>query len=291
MWDHIAQVCTPFFQGIESQSQYESRQRRQEEEHGCIDASGDHCSPSRGPERRTREQEDRRPKATKPIRSWSKSRHMRNVREWRSCSRKQALSQTLWGGSPRDSSSSQGRKLPTPPRPSRSKTPKETEAWQTAFRDAMDVARSLSMSLEDWVQEEEKLKRRSSTGEDPQPGPSPPPLEGCSVSDVSMADEGLLQRDSDVIIEEERRVWRQMPPLDSTAPAPLKEKAIPEDLEARDDEDHCSQTSEESTDQNPSHNSDPDKDELLGLPTNISNPGGHSDDSIALVVSPGDDNL
>ena len=26
VWDHIAQVCAPFFQGIESQSQYESRQ-------------------------------------------------------------------------------------------------------------------------------------------------------------------------------------------------------------------------------------------------------------------------
>ena len=25
VWDHIAQVCAPFFQGIESQSQYESR--------------------------------------------------------------------------------------------------------------------------------------------------------------------------------------------------------------------------------------------------------------------------
>ena len=25
VWDHIAQVCTPFFQGIESWSQYENR--------------------------------------------------------------------------------------------------------------------------------------------------------------------------------------------------------------------------------------------------------------------------
>ena len=53
--DHIAQVCTPFFQGIESQSQYESRRHRWEEEHRCIDALGDHRSPSHGPERRTRE--------------------------------------------------------------------------------------------------------------------------------------------------------------------------------------------------------------------------------------------
>ena len=55
MWDHIAQVCTPFFQGIESQSQYESRRCRWEEECRHIDTSGDHRSPSHGPERRTRE--------------------------------------------------------------------------------------------------------------------------------------------------------------------------------------------------------------------------------------------
>ena len=55
VWDHIAQICTPFFQGIESQSQYENRQCRWEEEHGCIDALGDHCSPSCSPEMRTRE--------------------------------------------------------------------------------------------------------------------------------------------------------------------------------------------------------------------------------------------
>ena len=80
-------------------------------------------------------------------------------------------------------------------------------------------------------------------------------------------------------------------PLDSATPMPLKEKAMLEDLEARDHEDHCSQMSEESTNQNPPHNSDPDKDKLLGPPTDISVPGGHSDDSIALVISPGEDDL
>ena len=54
------------------------------------------------------------------------------------------------------------------------------------------------------MQEEEEWERCSSTGGDPQPGPSPPPLEGCSISDVSMAD-GLLQCDSNVIIEEDER--------------------------------------------------------------------------------------
>ena len=37
-----------------------------------------------------------------------------------------------------------------------------------------------------------------------------------------------------------------------------------EDLKARDHEDRCSQMSEESTDQNLPHDSDPDEDELLG---------------------------
>ena len=64
-----------------------------------------------------------------------------------------------------------------------------------------------------------------------------------------------------------------------------------EDLEARDHEDHCSQLSEESTDQNPPHNSDPNEDELLGPPTDVSVPRGHSNDSIALIVSLGEDDL
>ena len=74
-------------------------------------------------------------------------------------------------------------------------------------------------------------------------------------------------------------------------PMPLKEKSMLEDFEARDPDDHCSHMSEESTDQNPPHDSNPDEDELLGPVTDISVPGGHSDDSIALVVSPGEDDL
>ena len=143
-----------------------------------------------------------------------------------------------------------------------------------AFRDAMDLTQSLSMSWEDWVQEEEEQERHSSTEGDPKLGLSPPPLEGDSVSDVSMVDESLLQCDCDVIIEEEREEGMETDaPLDSAAPMPLKEKAMSEDLEAGDHEDCCSQTSEESTDQNLPHNSDPDEDKLLGPPTNISVPG------------------
>ena len=51
--DHIAHVCTPFFKGIESQSQYENRQHQWEEEYGCTDTLGDHCSPSCSPDKRT----------------------------------------------------------------------------------------------------------------------------------------------------------------------------------------------------------------------------------------------
>ena len=107
-----------------------------------------------------------------------------------------------------------------------------------------------------------------------------------------MAEEGPLQHNSDVIIEEEREESMETDaPLDSATPALLKEKAIPEDLEAKVDKDRHSQMSEESTDQNPSHDSNPDEDELLRLPADISVPRGHSNDSIALVISPRDDDL
>ena len=51
-----------------------------------------------------------------------------------------------------------------------------------AFRDAMEVTRSPSMTWEDWVQEEEEeCERHSSTGGDSQPCLSSPWLEGCNV--------------------------------------------------------------------------------------------------------------
>ena len=161
-----------------------------------------------------------------------------------------------------------------------------------AFRDAMGLTQSSSMSWEDWVQEEEEHQRRSSTEGGPNPGSSSPPLEGDNISNVSMVDDILLQHNSDVVIKEEREENMETDVLlDSAAPMPLKEKAMSEDLEARDPDDRCSHMSEESTDQNPPHDSNPDEDELLGSLTDISVPGGHSDDSIALVVSPGEDDL
>ena len=162
-----------------------------------------------------------------------------------------------------------------------------------AFRDAMKGAWSPPLSWEERVQEEEdKQERCSSTRGDSQPCPSFPRLEGGNVSDISMAEEGPQQHDSDIVVEEEREESMEMDELlDSATPALLPEKAIPKDPEAKVEEDWHSQTSEESTDQNPPHDSDPNEDELLGPPADISIPGGHSDDSIALVVSPGDDDL
>ena len=91
------------------------------------------------------------------------------------------------------------------------------------------------MSWEDWVQEEEEQERHSSMEGDPKPGSSPPPLEGDSISDISMVDEGLLQCHSDVIIEEEREEGMETDTLlDTAAPMPLKEKAMSEDLKAGD---------------------------------------------------------
>ena len=130
------------------------------------------------------------------------------------------------------------------------------------------------------MQAEEEQQRRSSMEGGPNPGSSPPPLEGDNISDVSMVNDSLLQCDSDVIIKEGREESMETDtPLDSAAPTPLKEKAMSEDLKAGDPEDCCSHTSEESTNQNPPHDSDPNEDELLGPLTDISVPGGHSNDS------------
>ena len=107
-----------------------------------------------------------------------------------------------------------------------------------------------------------------------------------------MVNDSLLQCDSDMVIKEEREESMETDvPLNSAALMPLKEKAMLEDFKAGDPNDHCSHTSEESTDQNPPHDSDPDEDELLGPVADISIPGGHSNDSIALIVSLGEDDL
>ena len=140
VWDHIALVCGPFFRMVESCLQYEARRRQREEERGHAGASGGHRSPSRGPER-AREW-DR--KAPTPKASRAHSKH-------RSCSRKRALSQTLQGRLPCDSSTSQGRKLPTPPWPPCKEMSKRAESLHAACMDVMEVAQSPPLSWEDWV--------------------------------------------------------------------------------------------------------------------------------------------
>ena len=81
--DHIAHICAPFFQGIEGRSQYEIRRHRWEEDyrHAPI-PSGDHCSSSHGPNRRTWERDKQEPEATKPSWSQSESRRGQSAKEW-----------------------------------------------------------------------------------------------------------------------------------------------------------------------------------------------------------------
>ena len=155
----------------------------------------------------------------------------------------------------------------------------------------MEVAQSPPLSWEDWAwEEEDKQERHSSVGGDSQLCPSPPQLEGCNISDVSMADEGLWQCDSDVVVEEDESMEMDGH-ADSGSPAVLLEEGFLGGPGAEADKDQHSHTTEESMDQNLSHDSDLNEDELLGPPADVSIPGGHSDDSIALVVSPGDDDL
>ena len=141
-------------------------------------------------------------------------------------------------------------------------------------------------------EEEDEQERHSSIGGDSQPCPSPAHMEGCSVSDVSMAEEGPQQGDSDVVVEEEveENMETDEPP-NIDAPTPIPDKAFLESSEPEAEDDRHSHASEESTDQNPPHDSDLDEDELLGPATDISVPRGHSDDSVALVVSLKDDDL
>ena len=80
-------------------------------------------------------------------------------------------------------------------------------------------------------------------------------------------------------------------PASSMAPMPIKELLMWEGFEAGDPDDQSSQMSEESTDQNPAHDLHLNEDKLLGMVTDLSVPGGHSDDSIALVIHPGEDDL
>ena len=112
-------------------------------------------------------------------------------------------------------------------------------------------------------------------------------MEGCSISDVLMAEEGPQQGDSDIVMEEEVEESMEMDePSNINAPTPLLDKAFLQTSKAEAEDDRHSHASEESMDQNPPHDLDLNEDEFLGLATDISIPRGHSDDSVALMVSP-----
>ena len=91
-----------------------------------------------------------------------------------------------------------------------------------------------------------------------------------------MIDDGLIQHDSDVMVEEEREVDMETgAPASPTAPTPPEESPMQQGSEARDiaQDDQLCQISKESTDQNPPHNSDLNE-ELLGPVNDVSVPGG-----------------
>ena len=76
-------------------------------------------------------------------------------------------------------------KLPMPPWPLWDKMVKESEAQQTAFKEAMELGHSSSMSWEDQVQKEEERQRHdSSVNGNPELGSPSPVLEKGNASDV-----------------------------------------------------------------------------------------------------------
>ena len=99
-----------------------------------------------------------------------------------------------------------------------------------AFRDAMNIHPvPCPCPGRTGCRRKRNKERHSSTRGNSQLGPSPPPLEGCGISDISMAkEEGPQQHDSDVIVEEEREESMETDtPLDSTAPHPSGGKGHP----------------------------------------------------------------
>ena len=95
----------------------------------------------------------------------------------------------------------------------------------------------------------------------PEPDTSPPGLEQGNTCNVSMVNNSLLHHDSDMVVEEEREEnMDNGAPASSMAPMPLGETPMQKSSKARDPDNHCSHTSEESMDQNPPHDSDLNED-------------------------------
>ena len=97
-------------------------------------------------------------------------------------------------------------------------------------------------------------------------------LDDGNASVVSMVNDNLTQCDLDIVVKEDMETDA---PAESMAPVPPKESLGHKSIEARDPDDQCSQTSEESTDQNPPHDLDLNEDKLLGVVTNLSVPRKH----------------
>ena len=138
---------------------------------------------------------------------------------------RKGASHTPRGRSPCDPSGPWDHKLPTPPWPSRGKMMKESETRQMAFKEAMELGRSSSMSWEDQVQKEEEWQKCDSSAKgSPELGSPPPVLEEGNASDVSMVDDSPLQHDSDMVVEEEREESMDIDvPASPVVPMPLKE--------------------------------------------------------------------
>ena len=120
----------------------------------------------------------------------------------------------------------------------------------------MEVTQSPPLSWEDRVwEEEDKQERHSSIGGDSQPCLSSPHLEGCNVSDMSRWQMRAFSSMIPTSVVEEEESMEMDEPSNIAMPAPLLEKAFPEGLEAEAEEDHHSHMLEESTDQNPPHDS------------------------------------
>ena len=131
-------------------------------------------------------------------------------------------------------------------------------------------------------------------GSNPVSDAPPPESKGGAASDVSMVDEGLTQCDLHVMVEEEQEedMETSIPP-DPIVHEPPKESLMLQGSETEDGppDDQNSQTSKDSTDMNPHQDLDIDEEELLGPVTDVSVPGGHLDDLIALVVHSEEENL
>ena len=105
-------------------------------------------------------------------------------------------------------------------------------------------------------------------------------------------DDSLYQRDSDVVVEDER-MEEDMETGASpspTAPMPPRETPMVQGSEAGDD--HLGGWNvNDSDDENPLWDSDVNEDELLGAIADVSIPGGHLDGSVALAIPPDEDIL